>query len=127
MTLTTFVAQGGDEVSFTCWESNPQIQAWMAANPNISTYADLEAYYELNLSARYLDCCDHLVTPLNAIFLVRTSLKILEEQGTSYICWEDVFVNGVPLLSNTVVDVWEDATWQTVIAQVTAVRLSFQP
>jgi hypothetical protein len=42
--------QGGDEVAFNCWESNPQIQAWMAAHPEIETYEQLEAYYELNLS-----------------------------------------------------------------------------
>jgi hypothetical protein len=42
-------SQGGDEVAFNCWESNPQIQAWMAAHPEIENYAQLEAYYELNL------------------------------------------------------------------------------
>ncbi len=44
-----FVHVGGDEVSFACWQSNPAIQAWMSAHPEVPTYAALEQYYELNL------------------------------------------------------------------------------
>ena len=43
---------------------NPQIIQWMNEHPNITSYAELEAYYELNL------------------------LNILNAQGTDYICWQ---------------------------------------
>lgn len=55
------VVQGGDEVSFDCWQSNPQISAWMKHHPEIKDYAALEQYYELRL------------------------LDILKQQNTSYI------------------------------------------
>ena len=54
------------------------------------------------------------------------SLTILEKQGTSYICWQDVFQNGVPLLPNTVIDVWEDGTWQSTMEAVTNVSFPYQ-
>eukprot|EP00043_Microstomoeca_roanoka_P004994 m.53038 g.53038 ORF g.53038 m.53038 type:complete len:523 (-) comp12750_c0_seq1:250-1818(-) len=90
-----FVHVGGDEVSFTCWQSNPQIQAWMKQHPEVSTYADLEQYYELNL------------------------LEILSAQNTSYICWQEIFDNGVKILPDTVVDVWKSEGWNDTMARVT--------
>jgi hexosaminidase len=89
-----FVHVGGDEVSFDCWESNPEIQAFMKAHPEISDYAALEQYYELQL------------------------LNILKDQNTSYICWQEIFDNGVKILPDTVVDVWKGGNWQQDMAAV---------
>lgn len=91
-----FVHVGGDEVNFDCWESNPQIQQWMKEHPEIKDYAALEQYYELKL------------------------LTLLEAQNTSYICWQEIFDNGVKILPDTVVDVWKGGGWQQDIARVTA-------
>ena len=89
-----FVHVGGDEVSFDCWQSNPEIQAFMKQHPEIKDYAGLEQYYELQL------------------------LNILKAQGTSYICWQEIFDNGVKILPDTVVDVWKGGNWQQDMAAV---------
>eukprot|EP00053_Salpingoeca_punica_P022505 m.214626 g.214626 ORF g.214626 m.214626 type:complete len:531 (-) comp35968_c0_seq1:184-1776(-) len=79
-----FVHVGGDEVDFTCWQSNPQITAWMAQHPELNgSYAQLESYYEVKL------------------------LNLLQAQGSSYLCWQELFDNGVALLPDTVIDVWK--------------------
>ena len=88
----------GDEVNFDCWKSNPQITAWMAQHPDITDYAGLEAYYELQL------------------------LGLLKAQNTSYICWQEIFDNGVPILPDTVVDVWKGG-WNDTLARVTKVTI----
>ena len=75
--------------------SNPQIQAWMKQHPKIKTGSDLEQFYELKL------------------------LNILGDQDTSYMCWEEIFDNGVKILPDTVVNVWKGGSWQTVMAAVT--------
>jgi hexosaminidase len=91
-----FVHVGGDEVSFTCWQSNPQITKFMNAHPNITTYAELESYYEVQL------------------------LEILKKQNTSYIIWQEIFDNGVDILPDTVVDVWKSGDWQDEMGRVTS-------
>ncbi|EGD79101.1 hypothetical protein PTSG_11831 [Salpingoeca rosetta] len=90
-----FVHVGGDEVGFGCWESNPQVSKWVKNHPNISTYAELEQYYELNL------------------------LNILGQQGSSYICWQEIFDNGIKILPDTVVEVWKGNGWNDTMARVT--------
>ena len=42
-----FVHVGG-EVSFACWRSTESTK-FMKAHPNITTYAELESYYEVQL------------------------------------------------------------------------------
>ena len=66
----------------------------MKAHPEIADYSGLEQYYELNL------------------------LNILKAQGTSYICWQEIFDNGVKILPDTVVDVWKGGNWQEDMAAV---------
>eukprot|EP00591_Stephanopyxis_turris_P002865 CAMPEP_0195523298 /NCGR_PEP_ID=MMETSP0794_2-20130614/22304_1 /TAXON_ID=515487 /ORGANISM="Stephanopyxis turris, Strain CCMP 815" /LENGTH=543 /DNA_ID=CAMNT_0040653265 /DNA_START=50 /DNA_END=1681 /DNA_ORIENTATION=- len=89
-----FVHVGGDEVSFDCWQSNPGIEKFMKDHPEIKDYSGLEQYYELNL------------------------LEILKAQNTSYICWQEIFDNGIDILPDTVVDVWKGGTWQDEMAAV---------
>jgi hypothetical protein len=40
---------GPRQVPFDCWQSNPDIQTFMKAHPEIKDYAALEQYYELQL------------------------------------------------------------------------------
>lgn len=77
-----YIHVGGDEVSYTCWQSNPAITAWMAAN-NVSTYEDLEGYY------------------------VQRVLDMVHALGKSYVAWQEVFDNGLQLQHDTVVAVWK--------------------
>ena len=91
-----FVHVGGDEVSFACWQSNPEITKFMKAHPNITTYAELESYYEVQL------------------------LEILKKQNTSYIIWQEIFDNGVDILPDTVVDVWKGGGWEAEMGRVTS-------
>jgi len=89
-----YVHVGGDEVSFGCWQSNPEIQAFMAVK-GWTDYARLEQYYE------------------------NTLLELVGKLDKDYIVWEDVFDNGVKLLPATVVHVWK-GTWQDTVAKSTA-------
>ena len=89
-----FVHVGGDEVPTTCWQSNPQIVSWLKQHPKIQSFGELEQYYELKL------------------------LNILKAQNTSYMCWEEIFDNGVQILDDTVVNVWKGG-WNETMAKVT--------
>lgn len=89
----SFLHLGGDEVPFQCWQSNPEIVAFMAAK-NFTNYSDLENYYIAHI---YSD-----VARLNKVPLV----------------WEEMFTNGVKLTRNTIVDVWKN-TWQVTLSAVT--------
>lgn len=71
---------GGDEVPFGCWESNPDITEYMAAN-NLTTYPQLEQQW------------------------VQGMVEIAESLKKHYVVWEEVFVNGVKINNNTVVEV----------------------
>jgi hypothetical protein len=48
--------------------------------------------------------------------------RSLRLQGTSYICWQEIFDNGVKILPDTVVDVWKGGNWQDDMAAVVRVR-----
>ena len=91
-----FVHVGGDEVSFDCWASNPEIVNFMKQHPEIKTFAELESYYEVRL------------------------LELLKQQNTSYIIWQEIFDNGVDILPDTVVDVWKGNGWQDEMGRVTS-------
>jgi hexosaminidase len=77
---------GGDEVSFDCWSSNPNITAFMDEMGFGSNYNLLESYYITRL------------------------LGVLETLSTnnSYVVWQEIFDNGVAISDSTVVEVWKD-------------------
>ena len=66
---------------FGCWQSNPNITAWMKDN-NITSYPKLEEVW------------------------IQQVVNITEQNKFDYIVWEEVFNNGVNINKNTVVEVW---------------------
>jgi len=97
-----FVHIGGDEVWHTttppasCWTSNPQIKAWLAAHPEVDGFAGLETLFERNL------------------------LQILHAAGASVTIWQEVFDNGAKIAADTVINVWKGGDWQSEMASVTS-------
>nr|CAD7448180.1 unnamed protein product [Timema bartmani] len=85
---------GGDEVSFDCWVSNPNITAFMKNN-NLSDYDRLEEYY------------------------VQKVVDISTQLGASAVVWQEVFDNGVILQNDTVVHVWT-GNQETELAAITS-------
>ena len=90
-----YVHLGGDEVSFDCWMSNPEIQAFMKAKGWTENYNLLEQFYEQAL------------------------IKIVEKTGKKYIVWQEIFDNGLKIAPETIVDVWKNSPWQDELASVT--------
>ncbi|KAG1686318.1 Beta-hexosaminidase subunit alpha [Nymphon striatum] len=80
----SYLHLGGDELSFGCWESNPDLKKFMKEK-NFTTYPELENFYEQQL------------------------IKIIKSLSNSkhyYIVWEEVFYNGVKLGPENIVHVW---------------------
>jgi len=84
---------GGDEVSFDCWNSNPEVAQFMKARGLDG--AGLENYYENRL------------------------LDIVGQLGKSYVVWQEIFNNGVQVKPDTVIDVWKGFDTKT-LAEATA-------
>uniref|UniRef100_A0A2P2I9J4 Beta-hexosaminidase n=1 Tax=Hirondellea gigas TaxID=1518452 RepID=A0A2P2I9J4_9CRUS len=77
---------GGDEVSFRCWRSNPELSEFMQHLNITGDYAALEQYYITKL----LELVGDLPTK------------------NGYLVWQEVFDNGVELANDTVVHIWKD-------------------
>jgi len=77
-----YIHLGGDEVSFQCWKSNPNITAWMKKNNMEGDYAKLEQTH------------------------IQKVINISTEVGFSYIVWQEVIDNGIKANEDTVVEVW---------------------
>lgn len=84
-----YVHIGGDEVDFTCWASNPAVNAWMAANGIAKgDYVGLEAYY------------------------INRVMGIVKATGRSYVGYEELFDNGCKLDADAVINVsTRDPSW----------------
>lgn len=77
-----YVHLGGDEVPFSCWKSNPEINDYMKARNMTGNFALLEGEYIAKL------------------------LQITDSLEANTIVWQEVFDNGVKMPTNTVVHVW---------------------
>lgn len=86
---------GGDEVDFSCWKSNPEINQWMAENGIADDYVALQSYY------------------------VQKLINHVDSLGLNSIVWEEVFSNGVQLPKSTVVNVWISDDPKTTLKKVT--------
>ncbi|XP_077987384.1 beta-hexosaminidase subunit alpha-like [Glandiceps talaboti] len=80
----THVHLGADEVSYACWQSNPDIQEFMDTTGWGDDYHKLEEYYN------------------NKLFDIVTDL------GAQYIIWQDPIDSNVTVNDQTVVEVWKD-------------------
>ncbi|KAM7151291.1 beta-hexosaminidase subunit alpha isoform 1-T1 [Macrochelys suwanniensis] len=88
---------GGDEVDFSCWRSNPEIQAFMQRMGFGQDYAKLESFY------------------------IKRLLDIISSYGKGYVVWQEVFDNGVKVKPDTIIHVWREnaGPYQQEVARVT--------
>ncbi|XP_051907130.1 beta-hexosaminidase subunit beta isoform X2 [Hippocampus zosterae] len=77
-----YVHLGGDEVDFTCWKSNPEIQTFMEQQGFGKNYSQLESFY------------------------IQRLLDIVSSTEKASIVWQEVFDNHVKLKRDAVVHVW---------------------
>uniref|UniRef100_A0A673UCQ2 Beta-hexosaminidase n=1 Tax=Suricata suricatta TaxID=37032 RepID=A0A673UCQ2_SURSU len=75
---------GGDEVDFTCWRSNPDIQAFMKKKGFGNDFKQLESFY------------------------IQTLLNIVSGYGKGYVVWQEVFDNKVKVPPDTIIHVWRE-------------------
>uniref|UniRef100_A0A3B3Q3Q2 Beta-hexosaminidase n=1 Tax=Paramormyrops kingsleyae TaxID=1676925 RepID=A0A3B3Q3Q2_9TELE len=90
-----YVHLGGDEVDFTCWKSNPDIQKFMQQQGFGEDYTKLESYY------------------------IQRILDIVSSTSKGYMIWQEVLDNGVKLKPDTVVEVWIGSNYQQELQKVT--------
>uniref|UniRef100_A0A8C6REA0 Beta-hexosaminidase n=1 Tax=Nannospalax galili TaxID=1026970 RepID=A0A8C6REA0_NANGA len=74
---------GGDEVDFTCWKSNPNIQAFMKKK-GFTDFKQLESFY------------------------IQTLLDIVSDYDKGYVVWQEVFDNKVKIRPDTIIQVWRE-------------------
>ncbi|XP_028274509.1 beta-hexosaminidase subunit beta isoform X1 [Parambassis ranga] len=93
-----YVHLGGDEVDFTCWKSNPDIQKFMEQQGFGQDYKKLESFY------------------------IQKLLDIVTTTKKGYTIWQEVFDNGVKLKPDTIIHVWKGnkQQYQNEMANVTS-------
>ncbi|XP_049761696.1 beta-hexosaminidase subunit alpha isoform X1 [Elephas maximus indicus] len=75
---------GGDEVDFSCWKSNPDVQAFMKKKGFGEDFKQLESLY------------------------IQMLLNIVSAYGKGYVVWQEVFDNKVKVQPDTIIHVWRE-------------------
>ncbi|XP_064488150.1 beta-hexosaminidase subunit alpha-like isoform X2 [Ornithodoros turicata] len=87
-----YIHLGGDEVTFDCWRSNPNITHFME---------------QLGIAGKY--------NKLEQLYFQRV-VNLVETLQKSYFVWQDVFDNGVQLAEESIIHVWrqphEEEMWR---------------
>uniref|UniRef100_A0A452TNJ8 Beta-hexosaminidase subunit beta n=1 Tax=Ursus maritimus TaxID=29073 RepID=A0A452TNJ8_URSMA len=91
-----FVHLGGDEVEFTCWESNPEVIAFMKKKGFGRDFQRLQSFY------------------------IQKLLGIVSTVNKGAIVWQEVFDDHAKLNPGTVVQVWKNEMYPVTQAAVTA-------
>ncbi|KAG8524643.1 Beta-hexosaminidase subunit beta [Galemys pyrenaicus] len=91
-----FIHLGGDEVDFTCWASNPEIQKFMEHSGFHKDFRKLESFY------------------------IEKILKMISTIKKNSIVWQEVFDNKVKLPPGTTVQVWIADQYATEQSLITA-------
>ncbi|XP_078541154.1 beta-hexosaminidase subunit alpha [Lissotriton helveticus] len=92
-----YIHLGGDEVDFSCWKSNPNVQRFMEEHHLGEDYAKLESFY------------------------IRRLLNMVGLFGRAAVVWQEVFDNKVQMSNDTVVHVWKGSEDKKYLEELAAV------
>ncbi|KAG8130983.1 hypothetical protein E2320_017606 [Naja naja] len=90
-----YIHLGGDEVDFSCWNSNPNVTEFMKKKGFGYWHFKLQSYY------------------------VEKILDIVSSLNKKSIVWQEVFDDRAKLQPDTVVEVWKNFLYQLELARIT--------